>query len=72
MTQGLPRLDPPLPLATPKGSALAHVMIDYGAEHDLVWFCIQNDGGEIWCWNNRDVRGHENISMKRGAPQWAS
>ena len=72
MPQNLLRLAPPIPLATPKGNALAHVLIDYGAEHDLLWVCIQNEGGEIWCWNNRDVRGQENISMKRGEAKWDS
>lgn len=59
------QLNPPLPLDTPKGKALAQVLIDYGAEHDLLWVCFQNDTGEVWCWNNRDVRAQTNISMGR-------
>ena len=30
------QLDPPLPLETPRGAGLAHFVIDYGPEADLV------------------------------------
>jgi len=43
------QLDPPLPVLTPKGSAWAHVLIDYGPEADIMWVCFQDAGGE--CWN---------------------
>jgi hypothetical protein len=59
------QLDPPMPMDTPKGKALCHFMIDYGAEHDLLWVCFQNDSGECWTWNNRDIRAQKNISMYR-------
>lgn len=60
------QLNPALPLETPKGKAIAHFLIDYGQESDLVWVCFQQDGGEIWCWNNRDVRADKNITLGRG------
>jgi hypothetical protein len=72
MPRTMLRLDPLIPLATPKGNALAHIAIDYGAEDDLLWVCIQTDGGTIWCWNNKDVRRQVNISMRRGEIKWAS
>lgn len=59
------RLDPPLPLITPKGKALAHFLIDYGFEHDLHWVCFQTDTGECWTWNNKDVRAEKNITADR-------
>ena len=59
------RIDPPLPLDTPKGSAMAHFLIDYGPEHHLLWVCFQDDSGECWAWSNKDVRLQENISMGR-------
>jgi hypothetical protein len=59
------RIDPPLPLDTPKGSAMAHFLIDYGPEHHLLWVCFQDDSGECWTWSNKDVRLQENISMGR-------
>jgi hypothetical protein len=65
MTQTMLRLDPPLPMDTPKGHALAHVLIDYGAECDLIWVCFQDGSGEIWAWSNREVRAQENASMLR-------
>ena len=59
------QLNPPLPIVTPKGKALAHVIIDYGPEHDLVWVCFQDDTGECWSWNNRDIKAQANITMNR-------
>ena len=65
MTHQLLQLDPPLPVTTPLGKALAQVLIDYGVEHDLLWVCFQNETGEIWCWNNKQVRAQTNLSMGR-------
>jgi hypothetical protein len=62
------QLDPPLPVNTPKGSALAHVLIDYGAEHDLVWVCFQANG-ECWCWRNQDIRATTNATFGRHVPK---
>jgi hypothetical protein len=59
------QLNPPIPIDTPKGKALAQVLIDYGAEHDLIWVCFQNDTGEVWCWNNKHVRAQNNITFDR-------
>lgn len=59
------QLNPPLPLNTPRGKALAHVLIDYGAEHHLLWVCALDNGGEIWTYPNPQVRFQENISMNR-------
>lgn len=58
------QLNPPLPLETPKGKALAHFVIDYGPEHDLVWVCFQSDG-ECWSWQNPDIRATTNVTFKR-------
>ena len=58
------QLNPPLPVVTPKGKALAHVLIDYGPEADLIWICFQ-DTGEIWCWQNQEVRAGKNITFQR-------
>jgi hypothetical protein len=58
------QLNPPLPLITPKGPALAHVLIDYGAEHDLLWVCFQRNG-ECWTWKNQDIRAEDNVTFNR-------
>ena len=70
------QLNPPLPLTTPKGAALAHLVIDYGPEHDLMWVCFQDDTGECWSWANPEIRAQKNISMgrvlsKKGSAAWA-
>ena len=61
----LTQLNPPLPLITPKGKAWAHIVIDYGQEHDLLWVCFQDETGECWTFSNREVRIQENITMGR-------
>lgn len=65
------RLDPPLPVVTPKGNAMAHVLIDYGMEHHLVWICFQDETGECWSWQNKDIRVQANLTAGRtyGAKQ---
>lgn len=42
------RIDPPIPLTTPKGPAYAHFLIDNGIEDNLLWVCFQDDTGECW------------------------
>jgi hypothetical protein len=58
------QLDPALPVVTPKGKGIAHVMIDYGVEADLIWVVFQEDG-ECWCWRNQDIRAEKNITFGR-------
>jgi hypothetical protein len=58
------QLDPPLPVVTPKGKGLAHILIDYGAEHDLVWVVFQ-ENGECWSYRNQDIRADENVTFGR-------
>jgi len=62
------QLNPPLPLLTPKGKALAHVLIDPGIEHHLLWVCFQDQDGACWTWSNRDVRIQANATLGRVIP----
>ncbi len=57
------QLNPPIPLDTPKGPAYAHLAIDYGQEHYLLFVCFVNETGECWIFPNRDVRIQKNVSM---------
>lgn len=59
------QLNPPIPLSTPKGKGMAWIMIDYGAEHDLLWVVALNDTGEIWTFSNKEVKATSNITMGR-------
>jgi hypothetical protein len=59
------QLNPPIPLVTPKGKAMAQFLIDYGLEFDLLWVCFQDDTGECWTWSNPDIRIGRNITMGR-------
>lgn len=59
------QLNPPIPLQTPKGNGLAWLVLDYGAEHHLLWTVAIDATGEIWTFKNPDVRALKNISMGR-------
>lgn len=65
----LTQLNPPMPLDTPKGKALAHFVIDYGPEHDLMWVTFVDATGECWTWPNYQIRAQQNITMGRVAKQ---
>ncbi len=59
------QLNPPLPLETPKGSGLAHFVIDYGPEADLIWVVFMDKDGACWSVPNPDVRMSFNWTMGR-------
>lgn len=59
------QLNPPMPVTTPNGPALAHLLIDYGVEYDLMWVCFQDASGECWTWSNKEIRGQKNITLGR-------
>ncbi len=59
------QLNPPLPVNTPKGKAVAHFLIDYGLEHNIMWVCFQDDSGECWTWDNKHIRAQKNITIGR-------
>ena len=59
------QLTPPIPLMTPKGSALAHFLIDYGPESHLCWVCFNDEDGQCWTWSNPNIRAQKNISLDR-------
>lgn len=59
------QLDPPLPITTPKGDGLAHLVIDYGPEHHLMWVVFLDDNGECWTYPNPQVRACKNVTMER-------
>jgi len=59
------RIDPPIPLNSPKGPCLAHFLIDNGIENDILWVCFQDNTGECWTWSNKDIRAQKNITAGR-------
>lgn len=50
---------------TPKGPGLAHLVIDYGPEHDLIWVVFLDSNGECWSYPNPQVRAQKNVTMGR-------
>ena len=64
----LTQLDPPLPLQTPKGDGLAHFVIDYGPETDLMWVVFMDADGACWTVPNPEVRMRANWTMGRRRP----
>ena len=63
------QLNPPLPMKTSKGDGLAHFVIDYGAESDLLWVVFMEEDGACWSVPNPEVRMHANWSMGRRIPK---
>lgn len=59
------QLNPPIPLSTPKGNGTAWLVIDYGTEHNLMWTVAIDETGEIWTFQNPEVRALKNITMRR-------
>lgn len=61
----LVQLNPPLPLKTPKGDGVAHFVIDYGPEADLLWVVFMDADGACWTVPNPEIRMGENWTMGR-------
>lgn len=59
------QLSPPLPLETPRGSGLAHFVIDPGVEHHLLWVVFLDADGACWTVPNHEVRMASNWTMGR-------
>ena len=59
------QLNPPIPIDSPKGSALAHMIIDYGPEHHLIWVAFIDDTRECWSFQNPEIRAQGNPTMGR-------
>ena len=57
------QLHTPIPVETPKGAAFAHLIIDYGQEHNLLFVCFLNESGESWTFPAKDVRLERNLTM---------
>ena len=62
------QLNPPLPVVTPLGPGLAHVLLDYGIEHNLMWVVFLDDTGECWTFDNSDIRAEKNLTYGRDNP----
>lgn len=63
------QLDPPIPLhVLGRGDGHALAVIDYGAEHNLLWVTAIDSTGEIWCAPNPEVRMQANWSLGRPKP----
>jgi hypothetical protein len=61
----LVQLNPPLPMTTPKGEGLAHFVIDYGPESNLLWVVFMNADGACWTVPNPEIRMTSNWTMGR-------
>lgn len=58
------QLNPQIELNTQKGHGYANFLIDRGMEFDIEWIVFL-DSGEIWSFQNRDVRLEKNITYGR-------
>jgi hypothetical protein len=58
------QLNPPIPVYSSHGPALAYGVIDYGPDHDLLWVCFTRSNG-VWCLRNEAITPVENESLDR-------
>ncbi len=60
------QLDPPIPVeAEGFGKGYAHVLIDYGPEHSLLWVVFFDKSRTCIAVNNIDIRIQQNWSLRR-------
>lgn len=57
------QLHTPIPVDTPKGPGFAHLIIDYGQEHNLLFVCFVNETGECWTFPTKEIRLEKNLTM---------
>ncbi len=61
------QLSPPIPVETPKGKGLAHLVIDPGVEHHLQWVVFIDETRECWTFQNPEIKIQVNPTMGRPA-----
>jgi hypothetical protein len=63
------RLDPPIPVLVKQNNAwlkaMAHVLLDYGYEFDLMFVVFVDESRECWTVPNKDVRAQDNVTAGR-------
>ncbi len=60
------QLNPSIPvLIVNKGTGEAIAVIDYSKEDDLIFVVALDDGGEVWCVPNKDIRLIKNYTIGR-------
>jgi len=62
------QLSPQIEMQTPKGHGFANFMIDRGMDFDIEWVVFLDDG-QIWSFQNRDVRLEKNVTFSRNPPE---
>jgi hypothetical protein len=65
MSRTLMRLDPPLPLTTPLGDAMAVMVIDEGRDEPLRFVTFVSSTGECWAFAQPEVRLWTNLTEGR-------
>jgi hypothetical protein len=56
-------LNQPWPVISPRGRSLCLALIDYGSQTSLLFVCVQCGTGEIWIWQQKDVRMEPNVTF---------
>lgn len=57
------QLNPTIPVITRLGKAYAHIVIDMGQEHHLLWVCFLRSNGECHTFRNPEIRLEANETM---------
>tara|TARA_R110000868_G_scaffold180622_2_gene421244 strand:+ start:4018 stop:4224 length:207 start_codon:yes stop_codon:yes gene_type:complete len=52
-------------VVTPKGVGFILLCTEYGTETSKVFTVIQNDTGQIWEWQPKDIKVKDNVTFNR-------
>lgn len=63
------QLNPPIPVASPRGSGICHALLDYGPEFTTLWLVADDETGQLWWVPQDKIRAQRNISMGRLSPE---
>lgn len=69
MSQSILQLNPPIPVVTPMGDGIAHIIIDYTIEHSIHWVVFLETNGQCWTFPNEKIRAQRNITLGRNNPE---
>ena len=69
MSTHLLQLNPPIPVVTPMGDGIAHIVVDYSIEHSIHWVVFLEENGQCWTFPNEKIRAQRNITVGRDHPE---
>ena len=63
------QLNPPIPVVTPKGDAMAILVIDYGPALNTIWVCVDDETLQIFHVDSCELKHAGNEMWNQPHPQ---